>query len=438
MKYALADVRSNADRCRQARDDLVALRLYSVVLRHAPEDFGARLALADTLLQMERRAEAIAVYQATAQLCIDGGQPLVAVVATRAVEAAAAGSESLEEELELGRRSDELVRRLAETHGRGSERLAEVGARLTAQLAGIEVSDRELQGESLAEEVIAEATRVGSDLAPVGELPWRYPPVPILGRLRPPTMIDALAAMVVHRLPAGHLLIRQGEQGTACYLVASGRLRVLREDDAGEQRQVASVGPNAVVGEMALITGSPRQATVEVVEPADVLELGPDALAAIGDELDELAPALDRVARSRWMRNLLEQSPLFRIFTPAQHKDLLKRCSAHEVPAGTVLFEQGEAAKGLYMLLRGEIELRREISPAEPPTRVPLQAGAVAGVESVLDGRPAETSAVTVAPATVLFLSRRIVAKLLEGVPEFADAVRLVAAHRRRITMIPQ
>ena len=71
--------------------------------------------------------------------------------------------------------------------------------------------------------------------------------------------IGSLAHQV--RLPAGGCLFRQGDPGDAAYVVVSGRLRILVAD-GDDVRRLGDVGWGESVGELALLTGAPRSATV--------------------------------------------------------------------------------------------------------------------------------------------------------------------------------
>lgn len=66
-------------------------------------------------------------------------------------------------------------------------------------------------------------------------------------------------------LAAGETLMREGEPGDAMFIVQSGRLRTYVRDDSGAERAVREMGRGQLVGEMALITGEPRSATVVAV-----------------------------------------------------------------------------------------------------------------------------------------------------------------------------
>lgn len=65
-----------------------------------------------------------------------------------------------------------------------------------------------------------------------------------------------------HRLAAGGVLFKAGDVGDGCYRLEHGLLKVQMDSPAGEQRIISLLSPGAVVGELSLIDGLPRSATV--------------------------------------------------------------------------------------------------------------------------------------------------------------------------------
>ena len=62
---------------------------------------------------------------------------------------------------------------------------------------------------------------------------------------------------------AGTRIVEQGAEGQSLYIVAEGLMEVrVRFDDGGPDRKVAQIGPGDFFGEMSLLTGAPRSATV--------------------------------------------------------------------------------------------------------------------------------------------------------------------------------
>jgi CRP/FNR family transcriptional regulator len=66
-------------------------------------------------------------------------------------------------------------------------------------------------------------------------------------------------------LHEGETLFERGDAGDSCYWLRSGVLTVCVASAAGEQRILAILGPGAIVGELAMIDGLPRSATVQAV-----------------------------------------------------------------------------------------------------------------------------------------------------------------------------
>ena len=93
--------------------------------------------------------------------------------------------------------------------------------------------------------------------------------------VRAPSGLAELIRVGVQRTaPAGTVLMRQGEAADNLYVVTQGTLLVEREHPSlTSPVPLAELGPGEVVGEMALLDGSPRSATVTVLEDAVLLEV---------------------------------------------------------------------------------------------------------------------------------------------------------------------
>src|SRR5690606_38824062 len=70
----------------------------------------------------------------------------------------------------------------------------------------------------------------------------------------------------------GQVIIREGDVGHEAYMIISGRCRVYRSVDGGEEA-LLTMGPGDVFGEMALLLDEPRAASVEAVERTSVMVL---------------------------------------------------------------------------------------------------------------------------------------------------------------------
>jgi CRP-like cAMP-binding protein len=84
--------------------------------------------------------------------------------------------------------------------------------------------------------------------------------------------IERLAAhLSVARVPKGEQVCREGERDPSLFIIASGEVAILKQDAGEREKLLARLGPGQTIGEMALIDGQPRSATVRAA--ADVVLL---------------------------------------------------------------------------------------------------------------------------------------------------------------------
>jgi NTE family protein len=95
---------------------------------------------------------------------------------------------------------------------------------------------------------------------------------PLLGTMAERVQEELLAAARSTMLPAQEWLFRQGDAADRLFFVVSGRLRVVVERE-GEQRLARLVGPGAAIGELAVLTGTRRSASVQAIRDSELLEI---------------------------------------------------------------------------------------------------------------------------------------------------------------------
>jgi predicted acylesterase/phospholipase RssA/CRP-like cAMP-binding protein len=91
--------------------------------------------------------------------------------------------------------------------------------------------------------------------------------------VEPPALVDLESEFELVALYGGEVLFRQGDPGTSLYIVVSGRLRVVSIADDGTETLLAELGTGETVGEMAVISGEPRSATVYAARDTQLAKL---------------------------------------------------------------------------------------------------------------------------------------------------------------------
>ena len=83
---------------------------------------------------------------------------------------------------------------------------------------------------------------------------------------------DFTKRMIIHTLPAGKPIIKEGDTGRSVFILTRGSVKVYATM-MGKKVELASLQASDFFGEIAFLTGKPRTATVETTEESDVLEV---------------------------------------------------------------------------------------------------------------------------------------------------------------------
>jgi CRP/FNR family cyclic AMP-dependent transcriptional regulator len=86
--------------------------------------------------------------------------------------------------------------------------------------------------------------------------------------------LERIAHVAVPRaFPKGVRVFHEGDRSDACYIVRSGDLRVTREHSDGRAIALATLGPGDLFGELAMLDGGARSASVETLTDSELLAL---------------------------------------------------------------------------------------------------------------------------------------------------------------------
>jgi CRP-like cAMP-binding protein/Fe-S-cluster-containing hydrogenase component 2 len=183
---------------------------------------------------------------------------------------------------------------------------------------------------------------------------------------------------VRRRLRAGEVLCRQGEPGNTAFLIRSGSLEVVaRSFDArpprrGDGRDVAT-GPDTpvvrrfvrgaadlIVGEMACLSGTPRNADVTALEDSEVWEVRRNVLDRIMREPTG-RQRFETMYRERVLELALQNAEIFRGLPPDEYEGCVRflqsRLKFVRVSPRQLIFRQGEEADEMYLIRRGHVRI---------------------------------------------------------------------------------
>ncbi len=186
------------------------------------------------------------------------------------------------------------------------------------------------------------------------------PPFPLLSDLPRGAFMELLTRVTVLKLDGGVNVLREGELGDACYLIASGSVRVTKNDV-----ELAVLGPGSFFGEFAVLADQRRHASVETVEPVELLEIR----RALIDELVAAHPGvartLRRFYRERLLQTLTATAPFFSRLTHDERVAVADRFRPRRFGRAARIVEEGAPGGGLFLILVGEVQVVRGAAEEE-------------------------------------------------------------------------
>ncbi|NUP08586.1 MAG: mechanosensitive ion channel [Polyangiaceae bacterium] len=96
----------------------------------------------------------------------------------------------------------------------------------------------------------------------------------------------------------GETIVRQGEDSAELFLILRGETAVVLQTN-GVEKEITRLGPGKFFGEMALLTGERRKATVKALHDCELLVIDHNAFKSVLDEQPEVVEALSRVLAER-------------------------------------------------------------------------------------------------------------------------------------------
>jgi CRP-like cAMP-binding protein len=403
-----------------------ALRWGAAVLESGPWTPSALVVTARLLDQMGRRRAAIEGLQLAVQQATSAGNLPLAMAAIGDLRG-------------FGVDVAEPLDRIAATFCEGSGRLQEAPAKpLLPQLGEFQPLSPFLTGPALASKAaqILESVRQ-TDQSAEDATSARVAPLPLFSALGKEPLHDLLAAFETVTVPTGHAVIHEGEEGAAAYIVARGELEVSRRsgDDLGKPLVMARLGTGAFFGEMALLSQLPGAASVIATRPAILLVARREALEEVVERHPEVATELAAHCRRQSVANLGWASPVVVAIPPDARATLVEHFETRIFEAGDKLVEKGEEARGLHLIVSGEIAVVA-YERGERVVLATLTAGETVGEVELVLCRNAGADAIAVRPTATLFLPREEFFGLVQDHPAILHGLYAIAVRRHAETKL--
>jgi CRP-like cAMP-binding protein len=118
----------------------------------------------------------------------------------------------------------------------------------------------------------------GPPPTPVGEVFRLLAPLPEFESLDDQQLRRLAQKAIRREYQAGDTVFRQDDRGDSFFVIGEGHVRVIADDQNQQETYRGELGPGGCFGEMSLLTGAPRSATVLADTPCVVYEIQKDHL----------------------------------------------------------------------------------------------------------------------------------------------------------------
>ena len=249
--------------------------------------------------------------------------------------------------------------------------------------------------------------------------------VEILRELSPLQMRELMLDSSVRHFAAGEAIFERNEPGSSMFAIAEGSVAV--EVNPNNPSITVPIEQGSIFGEVGLISGRPRGATIRAAEPTTVMELSRGAALKLIATVPSAARAVNRITIERQLLQMFGSG-----LTKEDVAELVAAAEIQQVRAGQVVIEEGADDKDIFVIQRGSMIVEKNIG-GKPVFLNYLPAGSYFGEMAAVDGSKRTATVRAAIKSEVVRLPGPAFVELLERKPELRTRTLKDMAARREI-----
>ena len=238
--------------------------------------------------------------------------------------------------------------------------------------------------------------------------------------------------------PFGAVIVREGDEADAFYVLASGSARVVKEGDHGEEVPLNVLHRGDSFGEMALLAETVRLATVRASSTVQALRLGKSVFTALTRSHPQVREAFQALANGRSLWNFFRVHSAFSQLSSEVLALLVSELERVDVPAGEIVVREGDPPGPMYVIEDGRVRIFKSEGGTESHLEF-LRKGDFFGERSLFRNEPRAASAQAVSDCTLLRFPLELFRRLLDEHPDFRLRLeqRVQQYDYRRVANVP-
>lgn len=222
----------------------------------------------------------------------------------------------------------------------------------------------------------------------------------------------------------GEAIFRRNEPGSSLFAIAEGTVAV--EVNPNDPSITVPIEQGSIFGEVGLISGRRRGATIRAAEDVVVVELSRKAALKLIKSSPEAEAEVTRISIERQILQIFGSG-----LTPADIAPLVATAEQMEIKAGETVIQEGNDDKDLFICRIGSMKVEKEMD-GKPVFLSLIPAGNFFGEMAVIDGSKRTSSVSASIKSEVIRLPGEGFLELLDKKPQLRERALEVMAERRR------
>ncbi len=202
--------------------------------------------------------------------------------------------------------------------------------------------------------------------------------VTILSGMNPLQMREFMLDSEARFYRAGEVIFERNDTGSSLFAIADGSVAV--EIDPSDSSRTVAIEKGSIFGEVGLISGRRRGATIRAAEDTVCVEISRTAALKLQSQVPTAKKAIERISTERQLLQIFGSG-----LTRDDVAELVEAAEIKDVRAGEIVIEEGGEDKEIYIIRRGSMVVEKDLG-GNPVFLSYLPAGSYFGEMAVIDG----------------------------------------------------
>ena len=249
--------------------------------------------------------------------------------------------------------------------------------------------------------------------------------VEILRGLSPLQMREFMLESEVRAYRRGEIVFQRNAIGSSLFAIASGSVRV--EIDPKNPAVTVSIEQGSIFGEVGLISGRRRGATIRAGEDCLLVEMSRTAALKLMATVPEAKAAVNRITNERQLLQVFRSG-----LSSDDVREVLATAEVLQIKPGEAIIREGDHDRDLYLIRSGSMVVEKRIG-GKPVFLSYVPAGSYSGEMALIDGAPRSATVRAAIRSEVIRFDGAAFRRLLDRKPALLAKITSDMASRRKV-----